>query len=200
MPNKFYAYLLSDKNESGIAESWKDCEKIVSGKNGRYTSFNSLEDAKKWLDSGANYEIKPKRYKKIEKGIYFDSGTGRNQKVEVSVTDESGFDLLGKIKPKLKLNKFGKLLVPKATNNYGELLACKYALELALKLGVKNIFGDSKLVLNYWSKGFIKKDLPKKTQKLSLEVLSLRKKFESQEGVMEFIEGDFNPADLGFHR
>ncbi len=200
MPNKYYGYLLPDKNESGITENWKDCEKIVSGKNARYRSFTSTEEAQKWLDSGANYEIKPKSFKKIEKGIYFDSGTGRNQKVEVSVTDEAGYDLLEKIKPKLKLNKFGKFPVPKATNNYGELLACKYALELALDLGIKNIFGDSKLVLNYWSKGFIKKDLPKKTQKLSLEVSDLRKKFESQGGIVEFIEGDFNPADLGFHR
>jgi ribonuclease HI len=200
MPNKFYAYVLPDKNESGITKNWKDCEEKVSGKNARYKSFNSENEATQWLKDGANYEIKPKQYKKLESGIYFDSGTGRNGKVEVSVTDENGNNLLEKITPKLKLNKFGKLPVPKATNNYGELLGCKYALKLATKNNVKKIFGDSKLVLNYWSKGFIKKELPNKTQKLSKEVSKLRNIFEEAGGKIEFIEGDFNPADLGFHR
>jgi ribonuclease HI len=118
----------------------------------------------------------------------------------VSVTDESGKNLLEKISPKIKLNKFGKHPEPKATNNYGELLACKYALELALKFGIKKIFGDSKLIIDYWSKGFIKKDLPKKTQKLSIETSKLRKIFEKNNGKIDFIEGDYNPADLGFHK
>jgi len=200
MNKKYYAYLLTDKNESGIKEEWKECEKIVSGKNARYRSFTSKEAAISWLNSGANYEIKPRQSKILEKGIYFDSGTGRNQKVEVSVTDEAGRNLLEKITPKLKLNKFGKFPVPKATNNYGELLGCKYALELAKKLDIKNIFGDSKLVLNYWSKGFIKKQLPKRTQNLSREVSALRTEFEESGGELKFIEGGFNPADLGFHR
>ncbi|MCL5017496.1 MAG: ribonuclease H family protein [Patescibacteria group bacterium] len=200
-PNKYYAYLLTDKNRSGIVENWKECEKIVSGKDARYKSFASKTDAENWLKNGANYEIKPpKALKKLEKGIYFDSGTGRDQRVEVSVTDESGKDLLEKIIPKIKINKFGKHPVPKATNNYGELLACKFALKLALKFGIKHIFGDSKLVLDYWSKGFIKKDLPKKTQKLSTETSELRNAFENNGGKIEFIEGDYNPADLGFHR
>jgi len=200
MPNKFYAYVLPDKNESGITNNWKDCEKKVSGKNARYKSFNSENDATQWLKDGANYEIKSKQYKKLESGIYFDSGTGRNGKVEVSVTDENGNNLLEKITPKLKLNKFGKLPVLGGTNNYGELLGCKYALKLAIKNNVKKIFGDSKLVLNYWSKGFIKKELPNKTQKLSKEVSKLRNIFEEGGGKIEFIEGEFNPADLGFHR
>ena len=199
--NKYYAYLLADKNRSGIVEDWKECEKIVSGKDARYRSFTSRTDAENWLKNDANYEIKPpKTAKKLEAGIYFDSGTGRDQKVEVSVTDETGKDLLDKMAPKIKLNKFGKHPVPKATNNYGELLACKYALGLALRFKIKSVFGDSKLVLNYWSKGFIKKDLPKKTQKLAIETLNLRKAFEENGGRIDFIEGAYNPADLGFHR
>ena len=198
---KYYAYLIIGTNESGIKENWKECEKLVSGKDARYRSFLSKEEAENWLKNGATYNIKPKKSaKKLEKGIYFDSGTGRNQKVEVSVTDETGKNLLDKIRPKIKLNKFGKHPEPKATNNYGELLACRYALELALKLEIKNIFGDSKLVLNYWSKGFIKKDLPQKTQKLSKKTSDLRNLFEKNEGKIDFIEGDYNPADLGFHK
>ena len=210
-PKKYYAYLLINKNRSGILDNWKECEKIVSGNDARYRSFKSFEEAENWLKNGANYEAKPLRStKKIEDGIYFDSGTGRNQKVEVSVTDEKGSDLLSMIEPKIKLNKFGKHPEPKATNNYGELLGCKYALQIALAKnsakggspgGRKKIFGDSKLVINYWSRGFINKnEMNKKTIKLSEEVAKLRKEFEENKGVIEFIEGDYNPADLGFHR
>ena len=200
MPKKYYAYLLSDTDKSGITENWKECEKIVSGKNARYKGFSSIEDAEKWLNSGANYEIKPKQYKKLENGIYFDSGTGRTGKVEVSVTEKTGKNLLDEITPKLKLNKFGKLPVPKATNNYGELLACKYALQIALKENIKKAFGDSKLILDYWSKGYIKKEMPKETLDLSNEVKKLRYKFEKEGGEMEHISGGSNPADLGFHK
>ncbi|MDO8443144.1 MAG: ribonuclease H family protein [bacterium] len=207
-PKKYYAYMLTNKNQSGILENWKECEKIVSGKDARYRSFTSKEEAGNWLKNGANYEVRPS--KKIspfgrppagrEKGIYFDSGTGRNQKVEVSVTDEKGKDLLDKIRPKIKLNKFGKHPEPKATNNYGELLGCKYALQISLKEKNKKIFGDSQLVLNYWSKGFInKKEMDKNTIKLSEDVSKLRKKFEEAGGTIEFIKGAYNPADLGFH-
>ena len=201
-PKKYYAYLLTDTKKSGVLDDWKQCEKLVSGKNARYRSFKSIEEAKKWLEDGANYELKPlKPTKKLERGIYFDSGTGRNQKVEVSVTDENGNNLLDKIKPKLKLNKFGKYPKPKATNNYGELLGCKFALQISLKENNKKIFGDSKLVINYWSKGYINKnEMGKDTIKLSEEVSVLRKEFEEGGGKIEFIEGDFNPADLGFHR
>lgn len=199
---KYYAYLLSDKNKSGICENWQECEKIVSGKNARFRSFVTKQEAENWLQNGANYDIKPpKPVKKLEKGIYFDSGTGRNQKVEVSVTDEKGSNLLNKIAPKIKLNKFGKHPEPKATNNYGELLGCKYALQIALKEKIKKVLGDSQLVINYWSKGFInKKEMDSKAIKLSEETAKLRKKFEEAGGTIEFIEGDYNPADLGFHR
>ncbi|MHB9019915.1 MAG: ribonuclease H family protein [Minisyncoccota bacterium] len=203
-PKKYYAYLLPNKNRSGILEDWKECEKIVSGKDARFKSFLSKKDAENWLINGAKYETRPfklKLEKKLEKGIYFDSGTGRDQKVEVSVTDENGNDLLEKIKPKIKLNKFGKHPEPKATNNYGELLGCKYALQISLKEKNEKIFGDSQLVIKYWSKGYINKnEMSKATIKLSEDVAKLRKKFEDNGGKVEFIEGDYNPADLGFHR
>ena len=87
------------------------------------------------------------------------------------------------------------------SNNYGELLACYHALKIADKDGVKKIFGDSKLVVNYWSRGFMNKDrLPLKTKKLIKSVTLLRKKFEENKGTVEYVSGDDNPADLGFHR
>lgn len=196
---KYYAYWLSDKNKSGISDNWKECEKIVSGKNARYKSFKSKKEAENWLKKGAEYVIRP--VKKIERGIYFDSGTGRNQTVEVSVTNEEGDNFLNEAPLKVKINEFGKHPVSGVTNNYGELLACKYALQIATKQGIKKIFSDSRLVLDYWSRGFIKKkELPRRTVKLAEEVTELRKNFENSGGEMGFIEGDYNPADLGFHR
>jgi ribonuclease HI len=40
----------------------------------------------------------------------------------------------------------------------------------------------------------------KDTKVLIGKVTSLRREFESVGGSIEFISGDFNPADLGFHR
>lgn len=197
MKNKYYAYFFSE-NKKGICEDWKECEKIVSGKNARYRSFNSREEAENWLQEGASYKLKVKRV--LESGIYFDAGTGRGMGVEVSVTDENGKDLLDKVLPKKKLTKHHKHLVKGVTNNYGELLACKYALELAIKENIKKVFGDSKLVIDFWSQGILRRKLlPRKTVELAEEVYKLRKEFESSGGKVGRVSGDDNPADLGFH-
>lgn len=200
---KYYAYFFSE-NKKGICENWKECEKIVSGRNARYRSFDTKGEAEKWLEAGANYELKAKSLKlkaKLLPGIYFDAGTGRGKGVEISVTDERGEDLLHKVMPKAKINKFGKHHLGKDfTNNYGELMACQYALKLAIKKDIKKIFGDSKLVIEYWSKEHAKrKELSSATVKLADKVAKLRKEFESLGGEVGRVSGDDNPADLGFH-
>ena len=197
----YYAYILTDKNESGVCSDWAECERKVKGVNARYKRFSSKAGAEEWLSAGAAYDIKIKEKPLLEKGIYFDAGTGRGNGVEISVTDERGIDLLHLALPKSKINKFGKHLLSKEmTNNYGELLACKYALKLAIKKKIKKIFGDSKLVIEYWSKGFIKKkELPPTTVKLAAEVKKLREAFDKKGGTVGRISGDHNPADLGFH-
>ena len=202
---KFYAYLVPSKEKQGITDSWPECERHVKGVNGaRYRSFGSQKAASEWLHSGAEYEKKPPRAKaKLSPGVYFDAGTGRGEGVEVSVTDEKGVNLLPKVLPRAKLNRFGKHLVAHAdaTNNYGELLALKYALKFAIKEEEKSIFGDSKLVIDYWSKYQIKrKEVALKTVKLAEEVSALREEFENEGGVISHISGADNPADLGFHR
>jgi ribonuclease HI len=141
--------------------------------------------------------------KKSEPGIYFDAGTGRGEGVEVSVTDEAGKNLLHKALKKKDLNFFGKHLVRQddATNNYGELLALRYALQIAKKEKIKKIFGDSKLVIDYWSRRRAKrKELPAETVRLLDEVAKLREQFEAAHGSILRISGNDNPADLGFHR
>ena len=196
--NTHYAYFLpSGKN--GIVHSWGACEEIVRGVQGaRYKGFKNEKEASLWLASGAKYAVKIK--KKMPKGIYFDAGTGRGKGVEISVTDKNGKDLLDKIIHPDFINTHGKYLLPNGyTNNYGELLACRYAIEITKIMKEKNIFGDSKLVIDYWSKGLIKKDMNEKTKKLAREVSFLRQEFENGGGKIALISGDDNPADLGFH-
>lgn len=213
---KFYAYLIPRKEKQGITDNWAECERQVKGVMGaRYRSFASHSAAAEWLRGGAKYksrEFTPTPNGGFEKsakrpplgvGVYFDAGTGRGDGVEISVTDEKRKDLLGKVLAISKLNKFGKHLVvhAEATNNYGELLALKYALKYAMKVEEKSIFGDSKLVIDYWSKYQIKRrDVAARTVKLAEEVSELRERFEEGGGVVSRIPGGDNPADLGFHR
>lgn len=205
---KYYAYFVPDgagKGKHGVTSEWAVCERMVSGKPGaRYRAFDGPEEAERWLKAGAMYEPKPReKFAPLEAGIYFDAGTGRGEGVEISVTDEKGKNLLHKALTKAELNKFGKHLLDNAaaTNNYGELLALRYALAIAKKEKVKKIFGDSRLVVEYWSKWRIKrKDLPEETVKLANEVSKLREEFEALGGTIERVSGSRNPADLGFHR
>jgi ribonuclease HI len=194
---KVYAYMVGEKK--GITETWPECEAKVSGRpEARFKGFESYAEAEKWLEAGANYSIK---HLTAEKGIYFDAGTGPGNGVEASVTDERGKGLLGKILPAASLNRQGRQFAPQgATNNYGELLACKYALQIAEKEGVKNIFGDSKLVIDYWSKWMVKKGVSEETVKLAKEVSKLREAFEKEGGKIKRVSGGSNPADLGFHK
>jgi ribonuclease HI len=203
---KYYAYFVPGTvPKHGVTDGWTVCEKFVSGKTcARFKAFDSRSDAEAWLKSGARYETKAAKPRpKLEHGIYFDAGTGRGEGVEVSVTDEKGKNLLHKALAHAALNKFGKHLVGNAdaTNNYGELLALHYALEIARATRVKKVFGDSKLVIDFWSQWHIKrKDLPEETVTLADDVSRAREAFEKVGGTVERISGDFNPADLGFHR
>ena len=207
--NKYYAYLLPAQagipstRESGIKNNWADCKRKVEGVIGaRYKGFVSKTEAEKWLNDGAAYESKSKKKKGLSKGIYFDAGTGFGKGVEISVTDEKGNNLLHQVIPAKSINHRGKhwVFAKGTTNNFGELLACKYALQIGKKHKIKHIFGDSKLVIDYWSNGKIKKDMNEVTKALAYETAKLRKVFEKMGGVIERISGDDNPADLGFHR
>jgi len=196
---KYYAYALAHKSLQGITDSWKECEAMVSGQSdARFKSFATRDDAQAWLDKGARYE----RRIDMEPGIYFDAGTGRGQGVEINVTDEKGNNCLAKVMPKEAISSFGTYIIPRrVSNNYGELLACKYALCIAIHENIKKIFGDSKLVVRYWSNGYIKKEaISGETLSLAYEVAQLRRELEASGGSVEYVSGDDNPADLGFHR
>lgn len=196
-----------DDNSSGIVKTWLECEKIVKGKKARYKSFKNEDEARDWLESGANYEKKQDEkdelIKKLDKNaIYFDAGTGRGAGVEVRLTDFSGNSLLYDILDNKKINEFGNYFVNKnRTNNFGELVGLFAAIKYALKYNIKLICGDSSLVIDYWSKGnFNSKNLEQDTINLIKRVTNMRKQFERENGKIEKISGDVNPADLGFHK
>lgn len=212
MTKKYYAYIVpGGGGERGVTDNWSACERMVSGKAGaRFMGFRTREEAENWLRVGAIYahHKSPARMQKnhgpLERGIYFDAGTGRGLgRVEANVTDEHGISLLAKVPSPIRITKFGTHTVSRrsATNNYGELFACKLALEIAKEQGIKKVFGDSKLVIDYWSRGHIKGGAyHKSTYALVKKVTALRHEFEEHGGVIKHISGDINPADLGFHR
>ena len=194
---KYYAYIV-DNAKQGIVDTWAECQKIVAGKQTRFKSFQSKEAAQLWLDAGASYSLKNMA---VQPGVYFDSGTGAGNGTEINVSDNKGQSLLYKILPEAEINTKGHHFAPKgSTNNFGELLACKYALQIALQENIESVFGDSRLVIEYWSKGYIKKEVGEGTVALAGEVKKLRQEFESKKGKIMLISGGANPADLGFHR
>lgn len=196
---KYYAYALLRKHVQGITDNWKECEAIVFGEpEARFKSFTTRDDAQAWLGKGARYDMRTE----VEPGVYFDAGTGRGQGVEIHVTNEKGETRLAKVMQKEAISPFGTHFISmRVSNNYGELLACKYALCIAMQEKIKKVFGDSKLVVHYWSKGHIKqKGISQETLLLAHEVARLRKEFEASGGSVEYVSGDDNPADLGFHR
>ena len=193
---KYYACIFPDKNEKTIFTSWEECKSKIIGKKNKNKSFKTKEEAENWLTRGSNSNIYPT-------GIYFDSGTGRGKGVEIRVVNEKGVPILNKIIDQSLINDHNNHYVKDfdgISNNYGELLGLYIALKIALKEDVKNIYGDSKLVIDYWSKGFYNKKLKETTIKLIKNVIKLRNDFEDKGGQILFISGDNNIADLGFHK
>jgi len=87
---KYYAYSVNGKK--GITDNWPECQKFVLGINGaKFKGFESQEAAEAWLNAGADYKLKNIA---AEDGIYFDSGTGAGNGVEINVTDKIGKKLL----------------------------------------------------------------------------------------------------------
>ena len=197
---RFYAYKTEDRE--GITTSWGDCERFVKGRKALFKGFNSLDEAYEWLHSLDEKIGETKE--DLSDAIFFDSGTGRTGLPEINVTDKDGKPLLEVVLDREKLTERGTLMLGRGkTNNYGELLACKLAIEVANKLGKQKVAGDSSLVIDYWSKGRINPKTAKRSEelgKLAVETSLLRQEFEKSGGRVVFIGGGRNPADLGFHK
>ena len=206
MKKKFYAYLIIDTNEKGITATWAECEKKVKGKNARFKGFPSDDLAREWISEGAEYisrELKRKVEEKMDyDAIYFDAGTGRGMEVEVRITDADRNSLLSKIMDPKKINQYGNYWIgPNRTNNFGELAGLYLALKYAKKFNLKKIYGDSQLVIDYWSqRQYNAHNLDSDTINLIETVAVMRHNFENEGGKISKIKGDYNPADLGFHK
>lgn len=196
----YYAYYLIDSKISGICDSWDECNKIVYKKNAKYKKFENKTLAKNWLESGFSYD-KPK-FQLDSDAIYFDAGTGRKIGVEVRITDFNGNSLLKDIMPSNLINEWGNYQVDKKrTNNFGELTGAFLALKYALKYNIKKIYGDSKLVIEYWlNLRYNYENLNDDTINLIKKTNKLYEKFKLNGGSIKRISGDINPADLGFHK
>lgn len=166
----------------------------------KFKKLDNKELAKEWLKK-FNGKNLTKVKKSNEKTLYFDAGTGRGV-TESRVTGMKGQSLVKYAKLKnIKINKYGNVEFPGKTNNYGELASFYIALKIALKYDYKKIAGDSELVIKWWSVGNYKKNkLSEETVKLIEKTIELRKIFEKKGGVIHWISGDINPADLGFHK
>lgn len=199
MATKYYGYLLLERQLSGVVDSWDQCLTIVTGQTARYKGFKTQEEAWEWIRAGAVYT---KATSPLPIGLFFDAGTGRKIGTEVRVVNHLKENQLSKIVPLEKINEFGNYVAEGKTNNYGELLGIYIALKIAIVESIMAIYGDSKLVLNYWSKGHYNREKmdDKETIALIGRVSELRKKFESSGGRIHYISGDDNPADLGFHK
>ena len=203
---KFYAYLVVH-GESGVTRSWPECEAVTSGRNARYRGFATEGEARAWLEAGARYDFRPRKERAPardfpEDAVFFDAGTGGGGGTRARVTDRDGVPLAHLACEEDDLTPEGNVRLPGRTNNFGELLACKLGLLVAMHFGSKHLFGDSKLVIEFWSKGHVSKKMACEEDlvALSRETASLRQTFEAQGGRIERISGDINPADLGFHR
>ncbi|MBM4395123.1 MAG: ribonuclease H family protein [Deltaproteobacteria bacterium] len=206
--NRFYAWAIA--GEEGVVESWAECEAQVRGRpNARYKGFATRDEAQGWLAAGAPWGDEGKRHQRKVAGIpdaavYFDSGTGRGAGTEVNVTDRDGVPLAHLVVSPARLTPQGTVLLTAGrTNNYGELLACLLGIRAARKLGLKTVCGDSRLVLDYWSKGHVSttaKAADPDVARLAALAATERAEFESDGGVLRHVKGGLNPADLGFHR
>lgn len=174
-----------------------------------------------------NKPEKKETNRQVLPGIYFDSGKrGKNGITFVRVSNEKAEDLmdtafssvvdfelfnkaLGNLSARRNLSSLngnvGANLGAENTNNVGELVGFIAASEIAI-FKIKNgldpmtIYGDSQLVLNYWSKGNFQDTLPSKTKKTIALAIEARKKAESVGVRYAHVSGDVNPADLGFHK
>jgi ribonuclease HI len=206
--SRFYAF--HTETGDGIVGSWDECERMVRGRRARYRGFGDREAARAWLDAGAFYEDREIEKREAllaypEDAVFFDSGTGPGRGTEVRVCDRSGVPLVhladydeGMLVPEGNL-VLGRL----RSNNYGELMACYLALQAALKLGSSSVFGDSSLVLDYWSLGRVsaaKRAEDPDLARLATRTASQRSDFEQRGGTLGRVPGGLNPADLGYHR
>ena len=198
----YYAILFLDNFDSLITNDNEEKDRIILNRKYVLKSFNCELECKLWIRIMKDYHKKNYNCFFNDTTIFFDSGTGRGIGTEVRVTDYLGNSLLYELDEyKEKINQFGNYNLGNVDNNYGELHGLYFALLLSKKRNIKRIVGDSMTVILHWNKEIKNKiNLSKNTIDLIEIVRDLRFEFELLGGEIHYISGDFNPADLGFHR
>ena len=203
--NKYYAFVTAEGE--GVVDNWADCAARTQGRTSRLMGFATRDEAEDWLAAGAHYEKKAKKKREAqedlpEDAVYFDAGTGRGNGTEVRVSDREGTTLIHLALDESFITAEGNWLLANRTNNFGELQGLNLAIQVAQRLGHKKVFGDSKLVIDFWSRGMIRKETAQDAdlKRLVDETTRLRRQFEAEGGEVLRVSGSVNPADLGFHR
>ena len=216
--SKYYAVKTGRIN--GIYTSWADCQKNVIGfKGAMFKSFSNIKDAEDYINEDIS-QIENFTESLLTRKIYVDAGHNKEtgDSSWASIVNSNGDclireykslfsefelrDVIIKDKPRtIIIIKIGDLI---QQNNNGELIALISGLKLALNIGyINEIYSDSDLMVKYWSKKLGNEQRlkfePLKVQYID-ELISLRKQFEAIGGNITKISGDFNLADIGYHR
>lgn len=199
----YCAIFFTDELKGIITFNYEMRELFIKDKPNIIRAFGTIMEADKWLKNLEHFYRKEMEKLLKEDTIFFDVGTGRGIGEEVRVSDFEGNSLLNKLEEYTGLiNQYGNYNLGKINNtNYGELYGLYLALLIALRNNIYKIAGDSKTVINQWSKGeiILSKILPYE-QELIYKVIDLRKEFETKGGEVCYINASLNPADLGFHK
>jgi len=216
----FYAVFDIDTQNTVIYDSWDEAFPHINGQKVRHMKFSNKEDAQNWLNRGALYKFKnydnmskmqklKKQYENLQPdGLFCDAGKSSKENFcLVNVTKLNSERLFANYSEvifennTLEVTPEGFVKLPNKTNNYGELMALALALTYIKthKLNVWNIYSDSSLVVNYWSREIA--NIPnEETTTLINQTTKLRKEFEKECGKVHLISGDINPADIGRHK
>lgn len=85
-------------------------------------------------------------------------------------------------------------------NNGAELVAATLGILIALEYGYDEVFSDSQLIVNYWSKKLSSKIKDERKLQIQELLIELTRIFNNRGGKLTKISGDDNIADLGFHK
>lgn len=199
---RYFAVFYPDEKNSFITKDIALFQEFTKDKVNINQIFETAVEADKWIKTMENKSISDTAVLD-EDALYFDAGTGRKIGMEVRVSDYIGNSLLEELQEyKDKINEFGNYnLGENLKIQYGELYGLYLALMIAEQKNILKIAGDNQLVLSFWSMGnYNPKKLNNETVELIEKVVALRKEFSAKGGILFYIRGGQNPADLGFHR
>lgn len=216
----FY-YAVRNGRNPGIYNTWDECNEQVSGFKGAiFKKFKSYEEARNYVNNIENNTVAKEEIIERDGCIYVDGSYGSHTHGFGWGSVINGYDgcdlipychengLINDLNIKPVILPVGRRVVIVSKfedvtqqNNGAELLSAVVALRLAIFLKtrgiiIKRIYTDSSTVL-HWSKRLNNSNLdPIKIHYIN-ELIHLTREFD---GTLEKIDGDINPADLGYHK